>query len=462
MSASTSLTCSCFLLRRRVVGAVANSSVSVTRSMPCSRQAKPAGAQEVEQALAAAVAFGDQQHAVRRLRDVRLEADQRVFGAAHHGERRQPVELGVGCLGGDVAANGKLCVRLGALVELLGVQEQRLGRQRGALRVAAHEAVAFVGVLPEMLERGFQVAVQHHGGVGSQVVEHRGRLVEEQRQVVLDAGRCHAVAHVLVDAALGRIALEQLAPAAAEAPARVFVHRELAPRQQTHFWHGVEAALGVGVEGADGVDLVVEQVDAEGHRRAHGEQVDQPAAHRVFAGAHHLRHMAVAGQRELGLELRFLELLLGLEMEGVAGQEGRWREPVERGGGGHQHHVGLLLADAPEGGQALADQVLVGREAVVGQRLPVGEQGAAQLGREEGDFVDQALGVVGIGGEHRRGAPGSFLAHGQLRQQQCIGRQRGTRQRETLARREVGEVHGTLRKCTTPRAGWRGVCEGQF
>ncbi|MNT03413.1 hypothetical protein D3C72_1379470 [compost metagenome] len=41
ISASTSLTCSCFLLRRRVVGAVANSSVSVTKSIACSRHAKP-------------------------------------------------------------------------------------------------------------------------------------------------------------------------------------------------------------------------------------------------------------------------------------------------------------------------------------------------------------------------------------------------------------------------------------
>jgi hypothetical protein len=238
----------------------------------------------------------------------------------------------------------QLRVRLGALVELLGIEEQRFGRQRRPLGVAAHQAVALVRVLPEMLERRFEVAVQHHGGVGAEVVEHRGRLVEEQRQVVLDAGGGHAVAHVLVDAALGRVAFEQFAPAAAKACAGVVVHREFAPRQQPHLGHGVEAALGVGVEGADRVDLVVEQVDAERHQRAHGEQVDQAAAHRVFARAHDLRHVAVAGQRELGLELGFLQLLLGLEVEGVAGEERRRREAVERGCGGHQHHVGLFLA----------------------------------------------------------------------------------------------------------------------
>jgi hypothetical protein len=75
------------------------------------------------------------------------------------------------------------------------------------------------------------------------------------------------------------------------------------------------------------------------HQRAHREQVDQAAAHRVFAGAHHLRHVVVAGQRELRLQLRLVQLLLDLEVEGVAGQEGRRREAVQRGGGGHQHHV---------------------------------------------------------------------------------------------------------------------------
>jgi hypothetical protein len=90
--------------------------------------------------------------------------------------------------------------------------------------------------------------------------------------------------------------------------ARGLVHRELAARQQAHLGHGVEAALAVGVEGADRVDLVVEQVDPVGLRRAHREQVDQPAAHRVFAGADHLRHVLVAGQGELRLQRRLVQL----------------------------------------------------------------------------------------------------------------------------------------------------------
>ena len=143
----------------------------------------------------------------------------------------------------------------------------------------------------------------------------------------------------------------------------------------------------VGVEGADGVDLVVEQVHAIGLERAHGEQIDQAAAHRVFAMADHLGHMLVAGQRELGLEFGFVQLLTLLELKGIAGQKRGRGQAIKGRGGGHDDHIGTMLlvalVDAPQRGQALADQILVRREAVVGQGFPVGKQCAAQLGAKK-------------------------------------------------------------------------------
>ncbi len=434
------------------------------------RRADAAGAQEVEQALAPARALGQHQHTMLCIAQMGLEARERVLGTAHGRERRQGVEFDVvrSLRAGRGVRRGiggrrrgglddQLRIALGARVELLGAQEQRLRRQRRPLGVALHQPVALARVLPEVLERRLQVAVQHHGGIDAEVVEHRRRLLEEERQVVLDAGGRHAHAHVLVDAALGRVALQQLAPAAAKARARGVVHRELAPGQEAHLGHRVQAALGVGVEGADRVDLVVEQVDPVRHHRAHREQVDQPAAHRVLARAHHLRDVAVAGQRELRLELGLFQLLPALEMEGVARQEGRGRQAVERGGRRHDHHVGLALADAPQRGEPLADQVLVRREAVVGQRLPVRKEGGAQAGREERQLVDQAPCVVGVGGEDGGGAAGGFFALGQAREQQGVGRGGRARQREALAGGEGGQVHENGEQCTTPRAGRRRV-----
>ncbi len=375
-----------------------------------------------------------------------LQPRQRVLGAAHHGQVLQLLEDGaVGHVLGAWAQR-ELGVLLGARVELVGGQEQHLGRQGRALGVALHQAEALLGVLPKALEGRLQVAMHHHGGIGAQVVEHGGRFVEEQRQVVLDAGRGNALAHVLVDAAARGIALQQLAPAVAELGARVLVHGELAAGQQAHLGHGVEAALGVGVEGADGVDLVVEQIHAVGLQRAHGKQVDQAAAHRVLAVADHLGDMLVAGQRQLSLEFGLVQLLAALELEGVAGQEGGRCQPVQRRGGGHQHHVGTMLlvalVDAPQRGQALADQVLVGREAVVGQGLPVGEQRAAQARCEEGHLVDQPLGIRGIGRDDGRHPACSLLALAQAGQQQGVGAAHGAGQGEAFSGSELGQFHG--------------------
>ena len=277
------------------------------------------GAQEVQQAFTPAGAFGQHQHAVRCGADMRLQAQQRVVRAACGGHIRQQREFGVVadgfCLGGcrvgphvlprggrdsircqcrscrlSIAsgttcspcrvgsqgnrtrrAQGQLRKTLALTVELLCTQEQRLRRQGRPFRIPRQQTVALARILPEALERRLQVIMQHHRAVDRQVVEHRRRLVKEQRQVVLDAGRGNAGPHVLVDAAACRVALQQFAPVLAEAGTRRIVHRKLAPRQQAHLRHGIEAALRVRIEGADAVDFVVEQVDAIRSRRTHRE-----------------------------------------------------------------------------------------------------------------------------------------------------------------------------------------------
>jgi len=423
--------------------------------------------QEVEQAFTPAIAFGQQQHALgARVGQVGLEAGQRVFGAAQHGQVAQLLHAGAVVDVDAAGADRELGVLVGSAVELLDAQEQGLGRQGGAIGVTLDQAEAVLGVLPEALEGWLQLAMQHHRGIGAQVVKNGGGVVEEQRQVVLDAGRGHAVAHVLVDAALGGVTLQQFAPAAAELGARRVVHGELAPGQQAHLGHGVQAALAVGVEGSDGVDLVIEQVHPEGHGRAHGEEVDQAAAHGVLARADHLRDVAVAGQGELALELGLVEFLLDLEVEGIARQERGRCHPVQRGGGRHDDHVGpgflVTLLDAPQRGQALGDQVLVGREGVVGQGFPIGKQRTAQAWGEEGDLIDQALGIAGVGGDDGRRSASGFFAQAQAGQQQGIGGTHGAGQGETFSGREFGQFHGVQQWQTPPVTSDGGCASGDF
>ena len=116
--------------------------------------------------------------------------------------------------------------------------------------------------------------------------------------------------------------------------------------------------------------------------RAHGKQVDQATAHRVLARADDLADMLVASQCQLGLQLGLIQPLADLELKGVGSEKRRRRQPVEGCGGRYQHHIGLactaVAVDPPQGGQPFADQVLVRGKGVVGQRFPIGKQGAPQ------------------------------------------------------------------------------------
>ena len=100
--------------------------------------------------------------------------------------------------------------------------------------------------------------------------------------------------------------------------AGIVIHRELAPGQQPHFRHGVEAALRVGVEGADAVDFVVEQIHAVGLQTAHREKINQRTAHGKFTRADHLRNVAVTREHELRFELGLVEPLLRFEFKRIS------------------------------------------------------------------------------------------------------------------------------------------------
>ena len=251
-----------------------------------------------------------------------------------------------------------------------------------------------------------------------QVIEQRGGVVEKQRQVIFDAVRCQARADILVQTALGRVALEFFAEVAAESVLAGFVQREFARRQQADILDRVDAALGVRVEGADALDLVVEQVDAVGQRTAHREQVDDAAAHAVFAGAQHLGDVGIAGQGQLAAQGIQIELGALLQEKSVRRQKFARRQAVKRGGGGNDGDIAGILRNLVERRQPLRNQVLVRGELVIGQGFPVRQQVNRKIRREIGDFVVQALGVRSRFGEDDQR---SFLSR-QLRQCQGIAR----------------------------------------
>ena len=259
--------------------------------------------------------------------------------------------------------------------------------------------------------------------MGGKVVEERRRLVEEQRQVILDAGRCDAAADVLVDAGPARIAFDAIAPAPPERLARGLVDRELAARQQPHLRHRIQPALRVRVEGANGLELGIEQIEPVGQGRAHREEVDQPAPDRELTRCDHLRDVLVSREHQLGTQLLGIDGLTLAEEEGVTGDVLRRREAVQRRGRRHDQHVDRArsLAQAEQGFESVGDQVLVRRQRVVGQRFPVGQGPHRKRRLEVGDLVDQALRIECVGRHHDERALLGAGLHGSLCQQKGVG-----------------------------------------
>ena len=128
--------------------------------------------------------------------------------------------------------------------ELLGLQEQRFGRQDRPLAVALQEAVALARVGPEALQRLVDLAVQHQRRVARRGSRRPSR---SRRRTAAGSTRCRrwrcrcrcpCRARTLVGSPSQRS--RQRARKRARAS---LVHRELAARQQAHLGHRVEAAL---------------------------------------------------------------------------------------------------------------------------------------------------------------------------------------------------------------------------
>ena len=108
--------------------------------------------------------------------------------------------------------------------------------------------------------RGAQIRFQHDHGGFRQVVEQRRRGVgaEEERQVVFDAGRRQPFAHVAIDRAALHIDIEGAVPGILEAANGGGIERHFPRRQNANGIGLGNRALGIDIEGAQGVDFVIE------------------------------------------------------------------------------------------------------------------------------------------------------------------------------------------------------------
>lgn len=214
-----------------------------------------------------------------------------------------------------------------------------------------------------------------------QIIEQRGGLAEEHRQVILDARRCDARLQILIQRAAPRIHVEAFAQAGEHALHAGIVHRHFAAGQHLDRVHLVQRALRFRVEGADGVDILIQQFDAQRGVGAHREHVQQAAAHREIARVHHLRHVAVAGAFQAAFFRVQIQPLANREIEAATDDVAQRRQLLEQGLHRHDHHATGQTGQAMQGRQALADDFRVRAELVVGQGFPIGKRHHWQRGR---------------------------------------------------------------------------------
>jgi hypothetical protein len=336
---------------------------------------------------------GEEDLQVRPL-DEALQRRERILRPPVDGERRKRLGAEPRLVRGLALLEVDARMLAQAQVELLGRHEKLRRREERPVGIAARHLVPRRRVAPELVDRRGDVAVQRDGAALGQVIEEGRHRLEEERQVVLDPRRRHAVRDVAIERLLRRVALEELAPAAAKARAPIVVQRELARRQHADLVHRVERALRIDVEGLERVDDLVVQVDAVGERAAHREQVDQAATHADFSRRDDLRHVLVAGGRELAAQILHGKALADLQLESAPGDVGGRAEPHQRRRRRDDGEVEVGALDAIERRQPLGDEILVRRKLVVRQRLPVGQQAGPQPGREPVDLLEQALRVL--------------------------------------------------------------------
>ena len=303
-----------------------------------------------------------------------------------------------------------------AVVEIPGPHVEGVGRKNRALHVMALRLVSPC----DFGQVGFcgrvDVRLEYEHGVGRQVVEQRRGILVEQRQVVLDPLGRQSRTDVLVDVAATHIGIEGAVPGGSEAgdAGRVDGHF---PRRQDADTVGLgDGSLGIGIEQPEAVDLVVEEVDANRVRTTHREDVDQRTADGELAPFGHRVDGPVAGACQA--------LPLGGDVEGLADgddqrlavHETRRREALQQGGDRHDQDAAFGAGQLVERFQTFGDDVLMGREMIVGEGFPVRKgQNGYPARREEAylaqrvkrglrvrrDVDDEVFRVVGEPGGHQ-------------------------------------------------------------
>ena len=185
-------------------------------------------------------------------------------------------------------------------------QVKPIGRQRlvdhaaaGMLQRLAAGLIVVLDLL-ETLARGVLALRLDSDRRVAQIVEHRLEAVVKQRQPVLHAGMAAAFAHRLVEriVALRRAEFGDISHA--EAADGFGDELEFGDRHEIEATHRQQCALGLGIEAADRLQRVAKEIETHRLVETGRKQIEDAAAHRIFARLAHGRGAVVAVVRQPG------------------------------------------------------------------------------------------------------------------------------------------------------------------
>ena len=237
--------------------------------------------------------------------------------------------------------------------------EDLLGSEHGAFAVVAPVLVPVSRIAPECFRGFVDILGENDHGAGREKVRQDRGPFEEQRQVILDSGWPSALTDFPVHRTTRRIAFEAPPPRAPERRYRGGGGRELAGGKEIDALDSVRGTLAVGVEDAQCLDLVVEQVDSERRGGAHRKDVQQRAAHCVLAVLHHLADTGVSRPVQALAERGDVQAVAARDLELVALDEAGRGDPRHRGRHRGHHDAGSERRQPPDGLQPFGDDVLM-------------------------------------------------------------------------------------------------------
>ena len=353
--------------------------------------------QQIAEPLARADRIARQHRLLARLAQALEVIDHRLVdvgaGRAFGAEIARPVDVEVEDGGAlrFVERRGQMRARrVEARRPFLGVEIQRLGGEWPiAARLRRLGALAVLVIIGDRfhppLGGAGDAKVAHHHVVGGEMVEQRRQLLLEQRQPMFHAGEPPPVADRLIQGIAGRGRAELVAIARAEALDRLLVEQRFRRGEQREAVDPPGGPLVLGAEGAHRLDLVAEEVEPQRLVLAARIQIDDAAAHRIFALVVDRLGADIAIRLEQPREVVAVDPCARLQRRDELADAERGEHALRRRIGGGEHQLRRLrrLLQLPQCRDPLGHDAQRRARAIIRQAVPRRKADHLQFGREE-------------------------------------------------------------------------------